>query len=130
MTGAGFREEQTRIGAPGAADDLVEMVDLPTEYTGITGTGFISLAMGPHGPQVKWSRGRPGRALPCLVVTLGTPPRALNEGLPAPVAREGERLVRPWVEGNRDALLRFWREGTSWDVDAVRDFGADLDRMA
>lgn len=130
MTGAGFREEQTRIGAPGAADDLVEMVDLSTEYTGTAGTVLTSTAMGPHEPRVKWFPGRSVGAMPCLLVTLETLPRALNEGLPAPVAREGERLVRPWVEGNRDALLRFWREGTSWDVNEVRDFVADLDRMA
>jgi hypothetical protein len=129
MTGAGFAEEQGRLGGLQDADDLVEMVNLPTRYTGLAGTVFISTAMGPHGPRVKWFPGRPGRDLPCLVVTLETPPRALNEGLPAPVARDGERLVTPWVESNREALLRFWRDGTSWDVDEVRAFVSALNRM-
>ncbi len=130
MTGAGFGEEQARFGSSDAADDLVEMVNLPTRYTGLSGTVFISTAMGPHGPRVKWFPGKPGRDLPCLVEMLETPPRALNQGLSVPVAGEGERLVAPWVESNRAALLRFWREGTSWDVDEVRDFVAGLNRMA
>jgi hypothetical protein len=129
MSGAGFEEEQARLGVSQGADDLVEMVNLPTRYTGLAGTVFISTAMGPHGPRVKWFPGKPGRDLPCLVVTLETPPRALNEGLAGPVAREGERLVTPWVESNRPALLRFWREGTSWDVDEVRAFVVGLSRM-
>lgn len=129
MTGAGFEEEQARLGASQAADDLVEMVNLPTRYTGLAGTVFISTAVGSHGPRVKWFPGRAGRDLPCLVITLEAPPRAVNEGLTAPVARDGERLVGPWVDSNRAALLRFWREGTSWDVDEVRDFVAGLSRM-
>jgi hypothetical protein len=129
MSGAGFEEEQARLAASQDADDLVEMVNLPTRYTGLAGTVFISTAMGSHGPRVKWFPGKPGRDLPCLVVTLETPPRALNEGLPGPVAREGERLVGPWVESNRPALLQLWREGTSWDVDEVRAFVVGLSRM-
>lgn len=130
MSGAGFGEEQARFGRDTAdADGLVEMVNLPTRYTGVVGTVFISTAMGAHGPRVKWFPGKPGRDLPCLVMTLETPPRAINEGLPVPVAREGERLVRPWVESNRDALLRFWRDGTSWDVDEVQAFVRGLSRM-
>lgn len=130
MGGPGFGEEQARLGAAQDTDDLVEMVNLPTRYTGLAGTVFISTAMGSHGPRVKWFPGKAGRELPCLVVTLETPPCALNEGLPAPVAREGERLVTPWVESNRQALLLFWREGTSWDVDEVRAFVSGLSRMA
>jgi len=130
VTATGFGEEQGRLGDSRGADDLIEMVNLPTKYTGVSGTVFISTAMGSHGPRVKWFPGKPGRDLPCLVVTLETPPRALNEGLAAPVARDGERLVVPWVESNRDALLRFWREGTSWDVDEVRAFIVGLNRMA
>ncbi|CAH0158698.1 hypothetical protein [Roseomonas sp. CECT 9278] len=129
MNGAGFGEEQARLGASQDTDDLVEMVNLPTRYTGISGTVFISTAMGAHGPRVKWFPGKAGRDLPCLVVTLEMPPRALNEGLPVPVARDGERLVTPWVESNRAALLHFWREGTSWDVDEVRAFVVGLSRM-
>jgi hypothetical protein len=129
MGGAGFGEEQARFDAPQGADDLVEMVNLPTKYTGLAGTVFISTAMGSRAPRVKWFPGRPGRDLPCLTLTLEMPPRAVNEGLPAPVAREGERLVGPWLESNRDALLRFWREGTSWDVDEVRAFVLGLSRM-
>lgn len=130
MNGAGFEEEQARLAASQDVDDLVEMVNLPTRYTGLAGTVFISTAMGSHGPRVKWFPGKPGRELPCLVVTLETPPRALNEGLSAPEAREGERLVTPWVESNRQALLHFWRDGTSWDVDEVRAFVSGLSRMA
>jgi hypothetical protein len=129
MGTTGFGEEQARLGGAQDTDELVEMVNLPTKYTGLAGTVFISTAMGSHGPRVKWFPGRPGRDLPCLVVTLETPPRALNEGLPVPVAREGERLTSPWVERNRDALLTFWREGTSWDVDEVRAFVGGLDRV-
>ena len=130
MSGAGFGEERARFGAAQDTDDLVEMVNLPTRYTGISGTVFISTAMGAHGPWVKWFPGKPGRDIPCLVVTLEEPPRAVNEGLAAPVAREGERLMRPWVERNREALLHFWRDGTSWDVDEVRAFVEGLARLS
>ncbi|BDG72715.1 hypothetical protein [Roseomonas fluvialis] len=122
MSGAGFGEAQARLGASQDADDLVETVNLPTRSTGLAGTIFISTAMGSRGPRVKWFPGRTGRDLPCLFMTLDTPSRAPNEGLSLPVAREGERLVGPWVESNREALPRFWREGTQWDVDEVRAF--------
>jgi hypothetical protein len=129
MSGAGLGQEPARLGASQDADGRVEMVTLPTRYTGLAGTVFISTAMGSHGPRVTWFPGQAGRDLPCLIVTLETRPRALNDGLPASVAREGERLVGPWVESNCRALLHFWREGTSWDVDEVRAFVLGLSRM-
>jgi hypothetical protein len=132
MAVAGFGEEKARFGASDAAEDLVEMVDLPARYTGLAGTVFISTAMGSHRPRVKGFPGNPGPCPPCLTLMFETPPSALDQGLPAPVAREGERLVRPWPESNRDTLLRFRREGTSWNVDDVRAFvlGLSLSRVA
>ena len=37
-----------------ASEDVVEMANLTSAQTGVPGTIFISAAMGPHGPRVKY----------------------------------------------------------------------------
>lgn len=95
-------------------DDLFEMANLPESDTGIEGIVFISTAMAAHGPRVKWYPDRPRRDAPCLVVTIAESPELRNFGVAPPVARIAGPLVARWVVLNREALLRFWHEGTAW----------------
>lgn len=123
MTGAGgMREEQAPLGGVVVDDDMYDMVNLSTRRTGVKGTIFISTRRASHGPRIKGFPGKPEWEAPCLVITLETPPRAINQGLPARVAREGEAIALPWAESNKAALLRFWHDGRSWDSDDVQAF--------
>jgi hypothetical protein len=110
-------------------DELAEIVNLARKHTGVTGTIFISTALGQHGPGVKWFPGQPSREAPCLTVTLEEPPRVLNHGLPDRVAAIASAEVTAWVHANRAALLRFWNEGLSWDRDEVDAFLDGLQRL-
>jgi hypothetical protein len=110
-------------------DELADMVNLARRHTGVEGTIFISTALGQHGPRVKWFPGRPARDAPCMTVTIETPPRVLNHGLPERVVALASPDVVAWVEANRAALLRFWNEGLSWDRDEVAAFLDGLQRL-
>ena len=126
----GLGEEQARLeGSLPDDDEMFDMVNLSTRRTGIRGTIFISTRRAGHGPRIKWFPGKPEWEGPCLVVTLEDPPRAINQRLPAHVAREGEAAALPWATRNRDALLRFWHDGLTWDSDEVQDFIAHLARL-
>jgi hypothetical protein len=126
----GLGEDQARLdGSLPDDDEMFDMVNLSTRRTGILGTIFISTRRAAHGPRIKWFPGKPEWEGPCLVVTLEDPPRAINQRLPMHVAREGESAVLPWAARNRDALLRFWHDGLTWDSDEVQDFIAHLARL-
>ncbi len=126
----GLGEDQARLdGSLPDDDEMFDMVNLSTRRTGIHGTVFISTRRAGHGPRIKWFPGKPDWDAPCLVVTLEDPPRAINQRLPPHVAREGESAVLPWAARNRDALLRFWHDGLTWDSDEVQDFIAHLARL-
>ncbi len=118
----GFSEEQADLRCVGTDDEMFDMVNLATRRTGVPGTIFISTRRATHGPRIKWFPGRPERDGSCLVVVLDTPLRCLNHGLPAVVAREGEAVAVAWLERNREAVLRFWHDGLSWDSDEVQAF--------
>jgi hypothetical protein len=126
----GFAGEQAAIGdAAGKAgaydparDEMVEIVNLSQQRTGVAGTIFISTRMAAHGQRIKWLPGRPERDGPCLVVTLEDPPRAINMGLPLRVARASEARIEAWAALNRDALLRFWQDGVVWLEEEVAAF--------
>lgn len=109
-------------------DDMSDMVNLPREDTGLDGIIYVSTAHGAHAPRVKWYPGRPDRDGACLSVTLDTPQRVINHGLPLRVARQAEPAIVGWVEGNRAALLGFWHHGLSWTRQEVNAFVAGLAR--
>ncbi len=108
-------------------DDLFEMANLPESDTGIAGFVYVSTAAASHGPRVKWYAGRPQRDAPCLSVTIGDPPEARNLGLPPALAGRMAPIVARWVTLNRDGLLRFWHDGTSWTRQEV---SAHLDGLS
>lgn len=112
-----------------ADDEVFEMVNLPRGDTGVDGTIYVSSMQGPHGPRVKWYPQRPGRDAPCLTVTLEQPPRVINHGLSARDARSGQGAVERWVALNREGLLRFWFDGSSWTVDEVYSFAKGLAKL-
>jgi hypothetical protein len=113
-TGPGLREEQARLDDVVRDDDIYDMTNLSTRRTGLEGVVYTSTAQGQYGPRIKWYPGRPGRDAPCLVVTLETPPRALNQGLPQRIARQAEAALLAWAALNRDALLAYWHDGLGW----------------
>ena len=56
-----------------AREDAVEMANLTTAQTGVSGTIFISTAMGAHGPRVKYFV-QPGRTQPSFSVSIADAP--------------------------------------------------------
>jgi hypothetical protein len=89
----GLREEQAALQGVVTDDEMFDMTNLSSRRTGVPGMIYAATAQGQHGPRIKWYPGRPGRNVPCLVITLETPPRAINLGLPPRVAREGEAAL-------------------------------------
>ncbi len=108
-------------------DIVVDMANLSTAQTGIAGTIFISTAMGPHGPRVKYFL-QPGRTQRSFSVSIADPPSAVANSLPAPVVRQMSPQVIEWVSRNKDALLDFWHHGDTWTQPEVNDFVQRLQR--
>src|SRR5205085_7859510 len=96
-----------------SSDDVIEMANLTGEQTGVTGTIFISTAMGAHGPRVKYFV-QPGRTQPSFSVSVADPPAVVANSLPARMVRQTAPRVIGWVSLNRAALLDFWHHGDSW----------------
>ncbi|HEV7265672.1 MAG TPA: hypothetical protein VGN83_12225 [Falsiroseomonas sp.] len=122
----GFREEQAAIEGVVFDEDMYDVTNISARRSGLGGVIYASTAQGQHGPRVKWYPGRPGRESPCLVVTLESPPRAINQGLPARAAREAAKQVVAWAELNRAALLGYWNDGLGWTEE---EHGAFLDGL-
>lgn len=111
-----------------AREELVEMANLTSAQTGITGTVFISTAMGGHGPRIKYFQ-QPGRMQPSFSVSISDAPAVVANSLPARIVRRMEPQVVAWVSLNRDALLDFWHHGDSWTQPEVNDFVQRLQRV-
>ena len=111
-----------------ASDDVVEMANLTTAQTGVTGTIFISTSMGGHGPRVKYFL-QPGRSQPSFSVTISDAPAIAANSLPDRIVRQMSSQVIAWVSLNRDALLDFWYHGDTWTQPEVNDFIQRLDRV-
>jgi hypothetical protein len=109
-------------------DDPVEMVNLREKDTGVPGTVYVSTLQGRHGPRIKWYPGLAGAAEAFLTITLEQPQRILNHGVPAREAT-GALAAAEWAERNREALLHFWSNGTSFDIDELNAFLHGLHRL-
>ena len=104
-----------------ATEDVVEMANLTTAQTGISGTIFISTAMGAHGPRVKYFL-QPGRTQPSFSVSIGDAPAIVANSLPARTVRQMSPHVIAWVSRNKDELLEFWNHGDAWTQPEVNEF--------
>ena len=111
-----------------AREELVEMANLTSAQTGITGTIFISTAMGAHGPRVKYFV-QPGRTQPSFSVSIGDIPVVVANSLPLRTVRQTSPRVVEWVSRNKDALLDFWHHGDTWTQPEVNDFIQQLGRV-
>lgn len=111
-----------------AHEEVVEMANLTNAQTGITGTIFISTAMGQHGPRAKYFE-RPGRTQPSFSVSIADAPVVVASSLPARTVRQMSPQVIAWVLRNRDALLDFWHNGDTWTQPEVNDFIQNLRRV-
>ena len=111
-----------------ACDDVVEMANLTSAQTGVTGTIFISTAMGAHGPRVKYFV-QPGRTQPSFSVSIGDVPAVVANSLPAWIVRQMAPRVIDWVLRNKEGLLDFWHHGDTWTQPEVNDFIQRLQRV-
>ena len=111
-----------------ASDDVVEMANLTSAQTGVSGTIFISTAMGAHRPRVKYFL-QPGRSQPSFSVSIADPPAVVADSLPARTVRQMGPQVVAWVALNKDALLDFWQRGDTWTQPDVNDFIQRLGRV-
>jgi hypothetical protein len=110
------------------AEDTVEMANLTSAQTGVTGTIFISTAMGAHGPRVKYFV-QPGRRQPSFSVSITDSPAVVANSLPQRVMRQISPQVIEWVSRNKDALLDFWQRGDTWTQPEVNEFIQKLQRV-
>ena len=111
-----------------AREDMVEMANLTSAQTGVTGTIFISTAMGAHGPRVKYFI-QPGRTQPSFSVSIADVPAVVANSLPARTVRQMSPQVIDWVLRNKDGLLDFWHRGDTWTQPEVNDFIQRLRRV-
>jgi len=111
-----------------ASEELAEMANLTSAQTGVTGTIFISTAMGAHGPRVKYFV-QPGRTQPSFSVSIADPPIVMASSLPDRTVRQVSPQVIEFVVLNRAALLDFWRHGDTWTQPQVNEFIARLQRV-
>jgi hypothetical protein len=111
-----------------SCEDVVEMANLTTAQTGVTGTILISTAMGAHGPRVKYFL-QPGRTQPSFSVSIADAPAVVANSLSARAVRQMSPQVIDWVSHNRDALLDFWHHGATWTQPEVNAFMQRLQRL-
>jgi hypothetical protein len=111
-----------------AHEEVVEMANLTSAQTGITGTIFILTAMGQHGPRVKYFE-RPGRTQPSFSVSIADAPTVVANSLPARTVRQMSPQVIAWVLRNKDDLLDFWHNGDTWTQPEVNEFIQKLQRV-
>jgi hypothetical protein len=109
-------------------EEVVELANLTSAQTGISGTIFISTAMGAHGPRVKYFL-QPGRTQPSFSVSVAEAPAVVANSLPARAVRQMAPRVIEWVLRNRGALLDFWHRGDTWTQPEVNDFIQQLQRV-
>jgi len=104
-------------------DDLMDILNLTKEDTGIEGIVFISTHMGAHGPRVKYMQ-KPGEHQPSFSVSISERPRVLASSLPDRVVNRMAPAVMEWVRTNRGDLLKLWNSGTALtrsDLNALLD---------
>ena len=111
-----------------AHEEMVEMANLTSVQTGITGTIFISTAMGQHGPRVKYFV-QPGRTQPSFSVSISDSPAVVANSLPARTVRQLSPHVIDWVLLNKEQLLDFWHHGDTWTQPEVNEFIQGLRRL-
>ncbi len=109
-------------------EDVFEMTNLKEKHTGIPGVIFISTAMGPHGPRVKYHIKAGGDQL-SFSVSIGPEPRVLASSLDDRDLTRMAPRVADWVRRNHLSLMRFWSDGKTWDVDEFNAFIAGLERV-
>ena len=111
-------------------DDVVEMVNLFPEDTGIDGVIFVSTEMASHGPRVKFSL-KAGRYQPSFSVSIAQEPRILAQSRDISdhvVTAIGPRIIE-WVSLNREALLDYWKNGTTWSRKQQNKFFDRLNKL-
>jgi hypothetical protein len=111
-----------------AHEDMVEMANLTSAQTGITGTIFISTAMGAHGPRVKYFV-QPGRTQPSFSVSIVDAPAVVANSLPTRTVTQVAPQVIEWVSRNKNELLDFWYHGDAWAQPEVNAFIQKLQRV-
>jgi hypothetical protein len=111
-----------------ACEEMVEMANLTSAQTGVTGTIFISTAMGAHGPLVKYFV-QPGRTQPGFSISIADAPAVVANSLPSRTVRQMSPQVIDWVLRNKDGLLDFWHHGDTWTQPEVNDFIQRLRRV-
>ena len=111
-----------------AREEMVEMANLAQAQTGISGTIFISTAMGQHGPRVKYFV-QPGRTQPSFSVSIADSPVVVANSLPLRAVRQMAPQVIEWVTRNKDALSDFWHHGDTWTQPEVNTFIQKLQRV-
>jgi hypothetical protein len=116
-----LQEEIAMLGA----DDLMDFMNLTSLRTGVSGIVFISTAMGPHGPRVKYFV-KTGKGQPSFSVSISAEPKVVASSLPDRVTDEMAPAVVAWVKLNRVALTKFWNDGETWTDDEVDSFRARL----
>ena len=109
-------------------DDVVEMTNLQEKDTGIPGVIFISTAMGPHGPRVKYFL-KAGRHQPSFSVSIADEPAVVASSLAERDLNCAAPAVIQWVRLNREALLRFWQEGDTMPLDELHAFAKGLKKL-
>jgi len=109
-------------------EDVVEMANLPPDWTGVLATIFISTALGQHGPRVKVYL-KAGRNQPSASISIGPNPRVLASSLDPRDLRRIAPKALEWVALNHEELTRFWFEGEAMDIADVADFGRSLKRV-
>jgi len=106
-------------------DDLMEFMNLTSLRTGVSGIIFISTAMGPHGPRVKYFV-KTGKGQPSFSVSIADEPKVVASNLPARTTDQMAPTVIAWVKLNRVELAKFWDEGETWTEDEVDAFRGRL----
>jgi hypothetical protein len=124
------RAQALPASAPEPEIDLFEMANLSSDQTGIPGVIYISTRAASHAPRIKWYPDRPREGAPSLSITIEEVPQVFMHDLSPRHFSVAADQAKAWVEINREALLDFWHNGTSWMDSEVTDFKKALRRLS
>lgn len=103
-------------------DELYEMANLNQEATGIIGFIYISTEQGSHAPRVKYYK-KTGKGQPNFSVSISDSPEILvSSGMSKTEINNIEKDVFKFVVLNKEKLLKFWNEGTTYDQTELIQF--------
>lgn len=124
-------EDRSRQGDSVYTEDFVfEMANLKKKHTNVEGFFHVTTKFPRHAPRVKWYPVSPqSMDYGFISLSIEAKPVELSHKLDVAYSTRDLADAKAWIGKNAKELRRFWDEGSSWDVDEIPAFVAQLEKL-